>query len=154
MKYHKLRIPKYRNIKSSEYHTGAKIRNLSKNSYLENLIFDKIHYFKVSFFTKITFSKSHSSETSHILIIKFLVISGQKAGFCPTIRIVYRKNEKLPIYQTTTLKTREKIEFLWPRVVSFENLKFKMFLFIRPFFDDFQFWEIFWAISPFCQHNI
>ena len=40
-------------------HTGAKILNLSKNSHFENLAFHKIHNFKLSFFTKVTFSKSH-----------------------------------------------------------------------------------------------
>ena len=41
------------------YHTGAKILNLSKNSHFENLIFDKIHNFNISFLTKFTISKSH-----------------------------------------------------------------------------------------------
>ena len=36
-------------------HTGAKILNLSKNSHFENLLFHKIHIFKISFFTKFIF---------------------------------------------------------------------------------------------------
>ena len=36
------------------FHTGAKILNFSKRSHFENLIFHKIHNFKVSFFTKFT----------------------------------------------------------------------------------------------------
>ena len=45
----------------SSHHTGAKILNLSENSHFESLIFDKIHIWKISFFTKFTFGKSHSS---------------------------------------------------------------------------------------------
>ena len=37
-------------------HTGAKILNLSENSHLENLIYDK---FKFSFFSKFAISKTH-----------------------------------------------------------------------------------------------
>ena len=48
-----------------QYHIGAKIRNLSKNSQSQNLIFHKINDFKVSFFTKFTISKSHFSQNSH-----------------------------------------------------------------------------------------
>ena len=44
--------------KISVFHTGAGIINLSKNSHFDNLIFDKIHIFKASFFT-FTFSKCH-----------------------------------------------------------------------------------------------
>ena len=42
------------NYASEASHTGAKFLNLSKNSHFENLIFHKIHNFKVSFFTKFT----------------------------------------------------------------------------------------------------
>ena len=45
-------------------HTGAKIRNLSKNSHFENLIFDKIHIFEILIFTKFTFAKSPFSQNS------------------------------------------------------------------------------------------
>ena len=44
----------------SEYphiHTGAKILNSSKKSHFKNLIFDKIHIIKISFFTKFTIYK-------------------------------------------------------------------------------------------------
>ena len=51
--------------KSLAYHTGAKIRDSSKNSHFEILILDKIHNFKVSFFTKFTLSKSHFPQNSH-----------------------------------------------------------------------------------------
>ena len=37
-----------------EFHTGAKILNSSKNSHLENIIFHKVHFLKVSLFTKFT----------------------------------------------------------------------------------------------------
>ena len=43
-------------------HTGAEILNLSENSHFENIIFDIIHIFKVSFLTKFTFSKSQFSQ--------------------------------------------------------------------------------------------
>ena len=51
----------YGRLKSFAFpeHTGAKIHNLSKNSHFENLTIHKIRIFKISFFTKFTFSKFH-----------------------------------------------------------------------------------------------
>ena len=57
-----------------------------QNSHFQNHIFDKIHNFKISFFTKFTFSKSHSftkftfskshfSQNSHFSYIIFKGIS-------------------------------------------------------------------------------
>ena len=43
-----------RKKETRNHHTGAKILNLSKNSHFQNLIFYKIHNFKISFFTKFT----------------------------------------------------------------------------------------------------
>ena len=62
-------------------HTGAKILNLSKNSHFENLTFHKIHIFKISCFTKFTFSKSHFSQNSHFQILIFHKIHIFKASF-------------------------------------------------------------------------
>ena len=50
---------------SIEFHTGAKVLNLSENSHFKKPQFDKIHIFKISFLTKITMSKSHFSQNSH-----------------------------------------------------------------------------------------
>ena len=52
-------------VKSKVLHTRAKILNLSKNSPFEISLFDKIRIFRVSFFTKFTFWKSHFSQNSH-----------------------------------------------------------------------------------------
>ena len=52
-------------------HTGAKIL--------------KIHILNISLFTKFTFSKSHFSQNPYFSNIIFLVISGQKGGFCPSV---------------------------------------------------------------------
>ena len=62
-------------------YTEAKILNLSKNSHFENLIFDKIHNFKISFFTKFTFPKSHFSHNSHFQNIIFHKIRIFKISF-------------------------------------------------------------------------
>ena len=59
--------------------------HFSQNSHFWNLIFHKIHIFKISFFTKFTFPKSHFSQNSHFSNIKFLVISGKKGDFCPSV---------------------------------------------------------------------
>ena len=50
---------------SYKRYTGAKIHILSKNSHFQNLIFHKIHHFKILIFTKFTFSKSQFSQNSH-----------------------------------------------------------------------------------------
>ena len=57
-------------------HTGAKIRNLFKNSHFENLIFDKIHNFKVLYSTKFTFPNFRFSQNSYFSNIKFWGIFG------------------------------------------------------------------------------
>ena len=43
----------------------------SQNSQFQNLIFDKVHNFKVSFFTKFTFWESHLSQNSHFQSLFF-----------------------------------------------------------------------------------
>ena len=53
------------------HHTGAKILNLSKKSHFENLTFDKIHKFKVSFLTRFTTSKSQFWQNSHFQSLTF-----------------------------------------------------------------------------------
>ena len=52
-------------------HTGAKILNLSKNSHFPNLIFHTIHIFKISVFSKFTYSKSHFSQNSPFQSVSF-----------------------------------------------------------------------------------
>ena len=44
---------------------------ISKNSHYQNLIFHKIHIFKMSFFTKFTFSKCHFSQNSQFQNLNF-----------------------------------------------------------------------------------
>ena len=60
-------------------HTGAKILNLSRNS--QNLIFHKIHNFKISFFTKFTSSKSHFWQNSYFQNLIFDKIHIFKVSF-------------------------------------------------------------------------
>ena len=45
--------------------------HFSQNSHFENIIFDKIHIFKVSFFTKFTFWKYHICQNSHFQSLIF-----------------------------------------------------------------------------------
>ena len=68
-------------------HTGAKILNLSKNPHFQNLIFHKIHNFKVSFFTKITFFK-------HQILCNFWI----KSSFLPQCLIEWRAFMGLPFH--------------------------------------------------------
>ena len=44
---------------------------LSKISHFQNINFHKIHYFKISFYAKFTFTKLHFSQNSHFKIIIF-----------------------------------------------------------------------------------
>jgi len=78
-------------------HTRAKILYLSKNSHFENLNFDKIHIFKVWFFTKFTFSILIFTKI-HIFKVwfftKFTFFKHQsprifliKSWICPSVKI-------------------------------------------------------------------
>ena len=62
-------------------HTGAKTRNLSKNSHFQRLIYHKIHILKISFLTKFTISKSHFSQNSHFQSLILDKIHIFKASF-------------------------------------------------------------------------
>ena len=45
--------------------------HFTQNSHFPNIIFHKIHIYKISLFTKFTFSKSHFSKNSHFLKSQF-----------------------------------------------------------------------------------
>ena len=117
--------PKIHNLKSQFTH----------NSHFQNLIFDKIHNFKISFFTKFTiskshfftnftFSQSHFSQNSHFSSIKFLAISRKKSWFQPQCELeslrnfwaqkealfaLIRKNKQLASFQFLLTKSIEQI---------------------------------------------
>ena len=102
-------------IVGSELHTGAKILSLSKNSHFENLIFHKNHNFKVSFFTKFTFWKSHFSQNSQVQNLNF----SQKSQFQSLI--IY----KIHIFKVSFLTkfTFLKVSF-FTKIHIFSSIKF------------------------------
>ena len=63
--------------------------HFSQNSHFQNIIFRKIHIFKVSFFTKFTLSKSHFSQNSHFksLVFHNYQIHTYKVSFLPKFTI-------------------------------------------------------------------
>ena len=67
---------------------GKRNLNLFKNSHFESLIFDKIHIFKISFFTKFTFSKFYFSQNSQFQSPTFHKIHMFKISFSTKFTIL------------------------------------------------------------------
>ena len=83
------------------HHTGAKIRNLYKNSHFENLSFDKIHIFKISILTTFTFWKSQFWQNSHFENLIFDKIHISKISFMTKFTFWKYIFDKIHIFQAS-----------------------------------------------------
>ena len=78
--------------------TCSKSHNL-RNSHFRNRIFSKIHTFKITFFTKIAFSKSQFSQKSYFQIAIFTKIIFSKSQFSQKSHFQTRNFHKNHIFK-------------------------------------------------------